>query len=78
MRGAGVGRTLAEQKMHREKDHVVRHGTERDNDDDPDEAREHAVVDGPVRDLVKNLFVKTTFSSLPTSQDNLNSRCLGY
>ena len=56
--------TFAQQEMHGEEDHVVGHSTECDDDDNPDNAGQRAVVDGPVRDLVKNLFVETTFSSL--------------
>ena len=56
--------TFAQQEMHGEEDHVVGHSAERDDDDNPDNAGQRAVVDGPVCDLVKNLFDKTTFSSL--------------
>ena len=56
--------TFAQQEMHGEEDHIVGHSTECDDDDNPYNAGQRTVVDGPVRDLVKNLFVKTTFSSL--------------
>ena len=41
--------------MNREENHVVRHGTERDDDDDPEYALEHTGVDGPIRDFIHEL-----------------------
>ena len=35
--------------------HVVRHRTERDNDNDASDARKHTTVDRPIRDLVEEL-----------------------
>ena len=47
--------------MDREEDHVVGHGTERDDDDDPEDARKHASVDGPICDFIHELFdISTT------------------
>ena len=48
-------RTLAEQEVDGEVDHVRRHGAEGEDDDEPDDAGKHAVVDRPVRDLVQEL-----------------------
>ena len=41
--------------MYREIDHVVRHRTERDDDNDASDAREHTAVDGPICNLVEEL-----------------------
>ena len=41
--------------MHGEVDHVRRHGAEGENDDEPDDAGKHAVVDRPVGELVQKL-----------------------
>ena len=41
--------------MYREIDHVVRHRTERDDDNDASDAREYTAVDRPIRDLVEEL-----------------------
>ena len=48
-------RTFAEQEVDGEVDHVRGHGAEGEDDDEPDDARQHAVVDRPVRDLVQEL-----------------------
>ena len=54
MNGEG-GRTFAEQEVDGEVDHVRGHGAEGEDHNEPDDARQHAVVDGPVRDLVQEL-----------------------
>ena len=41
--------------MDGEVDHVGRHGAEGEDDDEPDDAGKHAVVNRPVRDLVQEL-----------------------
>ena len=41
--------------MDGEVDHVLRHGAEGEDDDEPDDAGKHAIVDRPVRDLVQEL-----------------------
>ena len=41
--------------MNREENHVVGHGTERDDDDDPEDARKHTSVDGPICDFIHEL-----------------------
>ena len=46
--------------MDRQEDHVVGHGAEGNNDDDPDKACKHSVVDGPICDLVQELAQRFT------------------
>ena len=46
--------------MDGEVDHVPRHGAEGEDDDEPDDAGKHPVVDRPVRDLVQELVCQWT------------------